>query len=342
MAVSGTLYGVTTNILNINPITPTMRTALKNSAVRESLRLARFFFFFGFSIIYGSINLRIFHYCYRQAHRKIDSPGRLKYQLMRIPWLVDYSGCGHYHAAMEAQLFGNLKLAFFDIDGTLMHRHFDGTLSLKSRAFNYATERVFGLRGFDYTKILGKRIFGLTDRSIIKVTLQQIGIDEGEYYHHENQLFKTIDEYFEKNIELEKNSGYRPNPGVEEFLRLLANSGIRLGLVTGNIKKHADWKMQICGFDGLFTTGGFGEDAEHRPEIMQIGIDRNSEIPIDQICHFGDSPPDLMAARECGIRAVANTASGGGTHTRFELEEVGYGLVIDSWKEVRAIVEYLA
>ena len=243
---------------------------------------------------------------------------------------------------MSDALFENLKLAFFDIDGTLIRRRFDGALSLKSRAFNYATEKVFGLTGIDYTKILGKRIFGLTDRSIIKITLQQLGIANDVYHAREIRLFDAIDEYFEENIGLEKSSGYHPVPGVSDFLDLLRSHNIRLGLVTGNIKKHADWKMMICGFDGIFTTGGFGEDAELRPDIMRMGIRRNPDIPLDNICHFGDSPPDLLAAHECGIKAVAITTLGGGTHTRPELEETGYGLIIDSWSEVDLISDYLA
>jgi phosphoglycolate phosphatase-like HAD superfamily hydrolase len=242
---------------------------------------------------------------------------------------------------MDYSISRGLGLVFFDIDGTLIRREFDGTLSLKSRAFNYATEAVFGLKGFDYTKILGKRIFGLTDRSIIKTTLLQIGISEGQYYSKETLLFDAVDEYFERNLGTEKISGYHPVPGALEFVKTLRDSKVRLGLVTGNIKKHADWKMGICGYDGYFTTGGFGEDAELRSEIMRVAIERNRDIARDRICHFGDSPPDLMAARECGIKAVAITDLGGGTHSRQELEEVGYGLIIDSWGEVEAIGEYV-
>ncbi len=243
---------------------------------------------------------------------------------------------------MTHGLFPNLKLAFFDIDGTLIRRRFDGTLSLKSRTFNFATEKVFGLKGFDYTQILGKRIFGLTDRSIIKVTLAQLGIDDAEYHAREAALFEAIDEYFEEHVDREKKTGYHPVPGIEDFLEILRSNGIRLGLVTGNIKRHADWKMEICGFNGIFTTGGFGEDAELRPDIMRMAIRRNPDMPLDSICHFGDSPPDLLAARDCAIKAVAITVLGGGTHTRPELEETEYGLVIDSWEDIDTIFEYLS
>lgn len=253
----------------------------------------------------------------------------------------DVAIAGRYYVSMPPR-FTRLKLAFFDIDGTLVRRRYDGALSLKSRAFNYATEKVYGLKGFDYTKILGKRIFGLTDRSIIKTTLAQLGKGEKEYYAGETALFEAIDEYFEENIDGEKAGGYYPVSGAREFLSLLRSDGIRLGLVTGNIKRHADWKMEICGFDGIFTTGGYGEDAELRADIMRAAVGRNVDIPKEKICHFGDSPPDLLAARDCGLRAVAITELGGGTHTRPELEAVGYGLIIDGWGEIETIANFLS
>jgi phosphoglycolate phosphatase len=239
--------------------------------------------------------------------------------------------------------FDMLKLAFFDIDGTLIRRDFSsGTLSLKSRAFNNAVKQVFGLEGFDYTRILGKRIFGLTDRSIIKITLAQIGISSESYHSKEDELFLAIDDYFECHLRDEKASGYYALPGIFDFLSKLKADDIRLGLVTGNIKKHADWKLAICGFDGIFTTGGFGDDAELRSDILRTGIARNNDIAAKYICHFGDSPPDIIAARECGIKVIALSDKGGGTHSRDELQEIGYGLIIDSWKDWEIMADYLA
>ena len=243
---------------------------------------------------------------------------------------------------MGTAVFSRIRLAFFDVDGTLIRRDYSGSLSLKTRAFNFAAETVFGLKGFNYTKILGRRIFGLTDRSIIKTTLSRLGMSAEDYHEKEERLFLAIDEYFEKHMANEKDAGYFPVPGVIDFLEMLRSENIRLGLVTGNIKKHALWKLQICGFDNFFSTGGFGEDAELRSDILKTAITRNQDISIESICHFGDSPADLIAARECGIRAVALSSQGGGTHTREELAQVGYGLIIDSWSDRTGLADYFS
>jgi phosphoglycolate phosphatase-like HAD superfamily hydrolase len=237
--------------------------------------------------------------------------------------------------------FLNLKLAFFDIDGTLLRRNFNGTLSVKSRAFNYAAAAVFGLKDADYTKTLGKWLYGLTDKLILKTFLGDCGIDESQYYLHEADLFNAIDDYFENNKDTSDVAGYYPLPGVIDFLNCLKAEKVRLGLVTGNIRKHSLWKLEPSGLNAYFSTGSFGDDAESRSGIMRAAIERNADISIASICHFGDSPADLEAARDCGIRVVAITEKGGGTHSSEELETIGYGLIIESWTAIDIIARYI-
>lgn len=235
----------------------------------------------------------------------------------------------------------NLKLAFFDIDGTLIRRSRKGIKSLKTRSINYAMETVFGIAGIDYMSILGKRIYGMTDILIVKSALLESGVSEKQFYARLHELFEAIDRYFDLHAGDWNNGDYVKLPHISEFLENLRTWGVRLGLVTGNIKKHSDWKMRNAGFDGYFATGAYGNDAEERWQILQIALERNVDIPAGLACHFGDSPPDLDAARRCGIRAVAVSDRGGGTHTKPELEKVGYGLVIDGWDEIETIEEYL-
>ncbi len=243
---------------------------------------------------------------------------------------------------MGNKLFPNLKLAFFDIDGTLIRRDFDGTLSVKQRAFNHAVESVFDIKGADYTNILGKRLYGLTDKLILKTFLGKLGIAESQYYLRETDLFLAIDDYFSMNRDTSQEQGYYPVPGIPDLLNRLKTENIRLGLITGNIRKHSLWKLEPIGLNGYFTTGGFGDDAESRREIMQTAIDRNPDIAAPNICHFGDSPADLEAARDCHIKSVAITDLGGGTHSRDELAIAEYGLIIDGWAEHEKITRYLS
>lgn len=235
----------------------------------------------------------------------------------------------------------NLSLGFFDIDGTLIRRNRRDGLTVKSRSFNYAIEKVFGLKDVDYTALLGRRIFGLTDKKIMKLCISHYGLTDSDFESREKELFAEAEEYFREHRMESGIPDYVPLPGIVDFLEFLAGEGVRLGLVTGNIEMHSRWKLADCGFDGFFTTGAYGEDAESRREILSIALERNSDTPISQTCHFGDSPLDLDAARWCGIKGVAICDTGGGTHTREELQTAGYGLVINSWMDREIIRDYL-
>ena len=235
----------------------------------------------------------------------------------------------------------NLKLAFFDVDGTLIWRKNSEGITLKSASFNYALNTRFDLKNVNYLSILGKKLYGLTDRSILKMTLLELGYSESDYYENQAELFRIVDDYFERNRHSIKDFQYKPNPSAREFLDYLQKQNITMGLVTGNIRKHADWKLRGVGFNGYFTTGAFGEDGEDRVEIMSVALARNGDIPLSSVCHFGDSPLDLGAAAKLGIRCVALTDKGGGTHSEKELESAAYGLIINSWDEVGRISEYL-
>ncbi len=243
---------------------------------------------------------------------------------------------------MEYYVNMNIRLGFFDIDGTLIRRNRQDGLSLKSRSFNYAVETVFDLENVDYTAMLGKRIYGLTDKKVLKLTLLDLGFSERQYHENEEELFTAVNEYFEKHRSENGIPDYVPLRGILEFLELLRSRNIRLGLMTGNIKTHSDWKLTDAGFNGFFTTGAYGDDAENREEILSIAIERNADIPVSRICHFGDSPLDLEAARKCNVRGIAVSDKGGGTHSVKELEAIGYGLVIDTWRDLKAIEEYLS
>ncbi len=236
----------------------------------------------------------------------------------------------------------NLRLCLFDIDGTLIRRSRSEGQSLKTRSINHALRTVFGIEEIDYMSVLGKRIYGMTDSLIMRTAISRFGIDENRYRQQEPRLFRVIDDYFDENLSRGANDDYEKLPGIIEFLDFLKSDNARLGLVTGNIKRHADWKMLNAELTPYFETGAFGDDAEERSEIMSIALERNSDIPKNRICHFGDSPPDLEAARLCGIKAVAICDLGGGTHSRSELETAGHGLIVESWYDREAIQKYLA
>src|SRR5690606_34149149 len=93
-------------------------------------------------------------------------------------------------------------------------------------------------------------------------------------------------------------------PGVHELLNAFAhNPDFRLALGTGNVERGARVKLTVHQLNHYFPTGGFGDDAEERADILAAGLRRAREFyncDFRQVIVIGDTPSDIAAARELG------------------------------------------
>jgi phosphoglycolate phosphatase len=103
----------------------------------------------------------------------------------------------------------------------------------------------------------------------------------------------------------------RVYPGVRETLAALHEAdGVVNSLLTGNIEANAAVKVGAFGLDRWldFEAGAYGSDPhERRSDLVAIARDRAAERygePTGAVL-VGDTPLDVLAAREAGARAVA-------------------------------------
>jgi phosphoglycolate phosphatase len=103
----------------------------------------------------------------------------------------------------------------------------------------------------------------------------------------------------------------RVYPGVRETLAALHGAdGVVNSLLTGNIEANAAVKVGAFGLDRWldFEAGAFGSDPhERRSDLVAIARERAAERygePTGAVL-VGDTPLDVLAAREAGARAVA-------------------------------------
>jgi phosphoglycolate phosphatase-like HAD superfamily hydrolase len=100
-------------------------------------------------------------------------------------------------------------------------------------------------------------------------------------------------------------------PGVPETLRALHEAdGIINSLLTGNLEANAAVKVGAFGLDRWldFEAGAYGSDPhERRSDLVAIARERAAAKygePTGAVL-VGDTPLDVLAAREAGARAVA-------------------------------------
>ena len=93
------------------------------------------------------------------------------------------------------------------------------------------------------------------------------------------------------------------------LLERLGDEGLTLGLTTGNIEAAARIKLERADLNRFFRFGGFGSDSNLRPELTRRGMERGIELSGGKLSRnefitVGDTPLDILAAHEIGIRIV--------------------------------------
>ena len=229
------------------------------------------------------------------------------------------------------QLSASRLLLLFDIDGTLVR----GRPLTHQQALSDATVAVFGLEiepGHD--PIVAVEPWGKTDRQILRDVLAAAGLPAPDGAAVAAWQRSACESYLRLEVEEER------SPELEATAATLArlrDSGHALALVTGNLEPIARRKLGLRGLAGYFPEGqgGFGSDAELRPELVAIARTRagNGGDPVarENTVLIGDTPRDVDAALSDGVRCVAIT---GGRFSARELLDAGAAATIDSIPEL--------
>ena len=185
-----------------------------------------------------------------------------------------------------------MLLVLWDIDGTLVDSAGHGR-----HAFEEAYEEVVG-GPFSWVEYAGR-----TDHQIALEMLN--GSDE-----HLPEMLEQLEMKLATRRELIAAEG-RVYPGVPETLAALHEAdGVVNSLLTGNIEANAAVKVGAFGLDRWldFEAGAYGSDPhERRSDLVAVARERARERygePTGAVL-VGDTPLDVLAAREAGARAVA-------------------------------------
>ena len=123
-------------------------------------------------------------------------------------------------------------------------------------------------------------------------------------------LARLMAAYLERlEEEVERSPGYRTMPGVEALLPSLAEAGILLGLVSGNVEMAARIKLGRGRLNRFFAVGGYGSDSADRGVLTRVAIERCAVIhghtlPLNRVLVVGDTPRDINAAHAADVIGV--------------------------------------
>jgi phosphoglycolate phosphatase len=189
------------------------------------------------------------------------------------------------------------RLLLFDIDGTLIHSADAGVQALR-QALAERFEIKDDLRDIE--------IAGMTDSGIVISILNKHKIAPS----NEN-ITGYLDSYVHfLSQELPRRAG-KLLPGVLELLeKLKARRNLVLALLTGNISRGAQLKLQHYGVWHFFEFGAFADDHHDRNELGPFARARAQEkhgsvFDVAQIDVIGDTPRDIACGKAMGARTIA-------------------------------------
>ena len=189
------------------------------------------------------------------------------------------------------------RLLLWDIDATLIT-----TAGAGEKALQRVVARRYGVED-DLRDI---EIAGRTDADIARSILEKYRED----CTAEN-VTAFLDEYIAGLKELLPNSNGRVMPGVAEILeRTQRNPDCILALLTGNLRRGAQLKLEHYGLWHYFEFGAFADDHHDRNELGAFARRRALEkhghdFAAGSIDVIGDTGHDIVCGKIFGARTIA-------------------------------------
>lgn len=227
-----------------------------------------------------------------------------------------------------------MQLLLFDIDGTLVN-----TGGAGSRAMTKAFSEVCGISDAFQSFSMA----GMTDPLILEKAVAIAEENGLKFSCNYDEVYRAYVDYLREELE----SGTRPYqvlPGVSVLLEELKDfQEIGIGLATGNIAEGARVKLEHGKISHYFNFGGYGSDHGNRTHVVKQAVQRGSEYvapaEVTRVIVIGDTPRDIIHAKEAGVAVIAVAT---GFHSRETLAEFGPDLVLDSLEDRPAFREFLA
>jgi len=224
-------------------------------------------------------------------------------------------------------------IALFDIDGTLIVTGGTGRRSV-NRAFSKMYGRADACDSFGFD--------GMTDRLIARLGLEAIGVEATE-----DAIDAWLAEYLlalEDEVSKADEASFRLLPGMQEAIAAAHSAEMAVGLGTGNVRAGARIKLERVGVHHHFRFGGFGCDAEARPEVIRLGAERGAEqlgapLASCRVVVIGDTPRDVDAARAIGAECIGVAT---GRYSVADLRASGADYVFADFSHTAAISALLA
>jgi HAD superfamily hydrolase (TIGR01509 family) len=214
-----------------------------------------------------------------------------------------------------------VKAVLFDFDGTVVEYKIDivsGKRELRGLV------RDFGL-GFDPTRMSIYHLLAKA-RKILK---------PDKFRSFKEEVYQIIDKY---EIKAVRETDFRPN--VLELLGWLRKEGIKLAIITNNSSKAlriADERLGLSERFDLLITRDLVDSIKPEPEGIRKAL-RLLRVKPGSALMVGDSPLDILAARNAGVLSVAVPINADNVKVLADMEP---DFLVGGISEIKDVILYL-
>lgn len=201
-----------------------------------------------------------------------------------------------------------MKLILFDIDGTLVSQSGASFFEMKKEGetkFSYAIRTVFGIP----VQIDFSQYNGFVDRSILWDCVKDAGVTRKDFDERFPQISRAMHEYM--IMTTKDQSLYHAIPSAKQFVDLVVSEKtIAYGILSGNVRSIAEWKLDKGGYGHIFQFGLFGEEADDRIELAKkvfVKADAFFHVRFlpQDIIVIGDTVHDVRCGKAIGAHTIA-------------------------------------
>lgn len=190
------------------------------------------------------------------------------------------------------------KLFLFDLDGTV--------LKVKTKKMVSIVDKTLTHVGLAHHTTLEKKFSGRTDKDIFHSYLDESNV------HLYPLLKETYTQYMFNELQ---NVDVDLLLGVDSVCKWLVNNNLNWGLLTGNFELTGKQKILCSGFPLPVSFGLFGDDFTNRTELAAQAVQHGNaffgkEFSPSDIVIIGDTPKDILCAKENGFISVGVTTGG--------------------------------
>ena len=207
--------------------------------------------------------------------------------------------------------------ALFDVDGTLVD-----TNDLHVAAWREA----FAHFGHDISAEAIRSQVGKGGDNLIPTLLPELDHEKGEEIDRwRAELFKR--DYLPRAV---------PFPGVRALFERLVADGARIVLASSSSRPEVDFHLNLIGCSDLVSAVTTRDDVESSkpcPDIFAAALAKVAPLRPDQAIVVGDTPWDVKAASQAGLRTIGFLSGG---FAERELREAGVACVYDGPRDLLA------